>query len=185
MATNFISSGSTTTIAYAGNTAGFKEVSGAQAIRVFNPDATNPIIVATSFIQFANPPVTVTGWTNKGSQTINDANPCTIDMLGMYAFNCEGFPPNTEIINVNPGINMGLAVPSDGSDSPYNVEFQVGALGPTADPANIETGNGTIVGPGQTLILTITTQYASGPLYVSVAGISESGNVYVTPGVIQ
>lgn len=46
-------------------------------------------------------------------------------------------------------------------------------------------GVGTVVGPASSVLLAIpTAQYQTGSLYVSAAGVSGTGNVYVTPGVI-
>lgn len=50
--------------------------------------------------------------------------------------------------------------------------------------ANVTTGVGTIVGPNQTILLKTTTQYVTGNIFISVAGASASGNVYVTPGAV-
>lgn len=43
-------------------------------------------------------------------------------------------------------------------------------------------GTGTVIGPGQTIALKVTSQYTSDDLYISVAGAASSGTVYVTTG---
>ena len=45
-------------------------------------------------------------------------------------------------------------------------------------------GLGTVVGPQQQVIITLESSYVQGNVYVSVAGDSPTGNVFVTPGVI-
>lgn len=60
------------------------------------------------------------------------------------------------------------------------VDGDVNAVVPTAD----QNGQGLVVGPLTTLFFALDTTRASesGNLYISVAGDSPTGNVYITPG---
>lgn len=60
------------------------------------------------------------------------------------------------------------------------VDGDVNAVVPTAD----QNGQGLVVGPLSTLFFALDTTRASesGNLYISVAGDSPTGNVYITPG---
>ena len=51
-------------------------------------------------------------------------------------------------------------------------------------PTSGANGVGCVIGPASTVMLRIDSQYRTGPLYLSVAGDTGTGNVYVTPGVI-
>ena len=51
-------------------------------------------------------------------------------------------------------------------------------------PTSGANGIGTIVGPASTVMLKIDSAYRTGSLYVSAAGDSATGSVFVTPGVI-
>lgn len=61
------------------------------------------------------------------------------------------------------------------------VDGDVDAIVPTSD----QNGVGLVVGPGDTayFALASTRGSESGNLYISVAGVSASGNVYITPGI--
>jgi len=51
-------------------------------------------------------------------------------------------------------------------------------------PSNGANGIGAIIPPYGYAMLAIDSKYRTGPLYISAAGHSGTGNVYVTPGVI-
>lgn len=51
-------------------------------------------------------------------------------------------------------------------------------------PTSGFNGVGTVVGPQQQVIIAIDSTYVTGNVYVSVAGDSATGNVFITPGVI-
>jgi hypothetical protein len=51
-------------------------------------------------------------------------------------------------------------------------------------PTSGANGIGTIVGPFGSVLLRIDSTYRTGNLFLSAAGISGTGNVFVTPGVI-
>ena len=51
-------------------------------------------------------------------------------------------------------------------------------------PTNGANGIGCVIGPASTVMLRIDSQYRTGNLYLSAAGDTGTGNVYVTPGVI-
>lgn len=51
-------------------------------------------------------------------------------------------------------------------------------------PTSGANGVGCVIGPSSTVMLRIDSQYRTGNLYLSVAGDTGTGNVYVTPGVI-
>ena len=60
-------------------------------------------------------------------------------------------------------------------------EGDVDAIVPTSN----FNGAGTVVGPNQTIVIQIPqAQYAAGDIYVSVAGDSATGNVFITPGIV-
>jgi hypothetical protein len=51
-------------------------------------------------------------------------------------------------------------------------------------PTSGANGKGTVIGPGQQVVLKFPqSQTSQGPVYISVAGVSGTGNVYITPGV--
>ena len=52
-----------------------------------------------------------------------------------------------------------------------------------AVPLTAADGIGVVVGSRNAVLIAIPSTYQAGPLYVSAAGISGTGNVYVTPGV--
>ena len=60
------------------------------------------------------------------------------------------------------------------------VDGDVNAVVPTSD----QNGQGLVIGPSRTLFFTLDSTRASesGNLYISVAGSSPTGTVYVTPG---
>ena len=51
-------------------------------------------------------------------------------------------------------------------------------------PTSGANGIGTIVGPFGQVLIRIDSTYRTGNLYLSAAGVSGTGNVFVTPGVI-
>ena len=51
-------------------------------------------------------------------------------------------------------------------------------------PTSGANGIGCVIGPASTVMLRIDSQYRTGNLYLSAAGDTGTGNVYVTPGVI-
>jgi hypothetical protein len=51
-------------------------------------------------------------------------------------------------------------------------------------PTSGQNGFGTVVGPQQQVVLQYPqSQTSQGPVYISVAGVSGTGSVYITPGV--
>ena len=60
------------------------------------------------------------------------------------------------------------------------VETDTNAIVPTSG-AN---GLGVVIGSKSSVQIRIDSTYQAGPLYVSAAGVSGSGSVYVTPGVL-
>jgi hypothetical protein len=55
---------------------------------------------------------------------------------------------------------------------------------PTTVPSSGTNGAGIVVGSGDSVQIRLDSTYKTGNLYVGVAGISGSGNVFVTPGVL-
>jgi hypothetical protein len=51
-------------------------------------------------------------------------------------------------------------------------------------PTSGANGVGCVIGPSSTVLLRIDSQYRTGNLYLSAAGDTSTGNVFVTPGVI-
>ena len=65
------------------------------------------------------------------------------------------------------------------------VNYSFNALDTNASiPTSGANGIGTIIGPASTVMLKIDSTYRTGSLYVSAAGDSATGSVFVTPGVI-
>jgi hypothetical protein len=65
------------------------------------------------------------------------------------------------------------------------VNYSFDALDTNASiPTSGANGIGTIVGPASTVMLKIDSTYRTGSIYVSAAGDSATGSVFVTPGVI-
>ena len=48
--------------------------------------------------------------------------------------------------------------------------------------ANLTAGTGTVIAPSSTAQLAFNTVGTTGNIYISVAGASTSGNIYITPG---
>lgn len=72
-------------------------------------------------------------------------------------------------------------------DAANVVVVSVGFTDGTTDavvPTSGFNGQGTVVGPRQQLILSIPQAVYNNPMWVSVAGVSGTGNVYITPGAI-
>ena len=52
-------------------------------------------------------------------------------------------------------------------------------------PTSGANGQGVVIGPGSTAMIRVSgVEYIQGNLYVSVAGDSATGNVFITPGVL-
>jgi hypothetical protein len=51
-------------------------------------------------------------------------------------------------------------------------------------PTSGADGLGVVVGAGSSVLIRIDSTYQGGPLYVSGAGVSATGNIFVTPGVL-
>jgi hypothetical protein len=49
-------------------------------------------------------------------------------------------------------------------------------------PTSGANGKGTVIGPGQQVVLNVPQCAYTAQVYVSVAGVSGTGNVYLTPG---
>ena len=54
------------------------------------------------------------------------------------------------------------------------------AIVPTSD----FNGRGVVVGPQGAVLIRLESTYVQGNIYVSAAGVSGTGNVYITPGVL-
>jgi hypothetical protein len=72
------------------------------------------------------------------------------------------------------------------ADAANVVVFSVGATDGNTDavvPTSGANGKGMVIGPQQQVLVGCGfAQFASGNVYISVAGVSGSGNVYITPG---
>jgi hypothetical protein len=51
-------------------------------------------------------------------------------------------------------------------------------------PTSGFNGTGTVVGPMSSALIRLESTYVQGNIYVSAAGVSGTGNVYITPGTI-
>lgn len=51
-------------------------------------------------------------------------------------------------------------------------------------PTSGANGTGVVIGAASAVLIRVDSAYQSGNLYVSAAGVSGTGNVYVSPGVI-
>ena len=74
------------------------------------------------------------------------------------------------------------------ADAANVVVFSVGTSNVTTDavvPTSGANGKGLVIGPKQQVLVGCGfAQYAAGDVYVSVAGVSGTGNVYITPGAV-
>jgi len=65
------------------------------------------------------------------------------------------------------------------------VNYSFNALDTNASiPTSGANGQGTIIGPASSVMLRIDSTYRTGNIYVSAAGDTATGSVFVTPGVI-
>lgn len=64
-----------------------------------------------------------------------------------------------------------------------NVGFTNGATDAVV-PTSGFNGQGTVIGPRQQVVLAIPQATYTGTMWVSAAGVSGTGNVYITPGAI-
>jgi len=88
--------------------------------------------------------------------------------------------------------DVSTSVPGASAFSVYNfdaanvVVFNVGASNNDTDavvPTNSTNGRGIVIGPKQQVLVGCGfAQYTAGNVFISVAGVSGSGNVYITPG---
>jgi hypothetical protein len=81
--------------------------------------------------------------------------------------------PNV-LLFVNPDVANVVAV---------NYSFDVNDTNASI-PTSGANGQGTIVGPASSVMLRIDSTYRTGNIYVSAAGDTATGSVFVTPGVI-
>ena len=51
-------------------------------------------------------------------------------------------------------------------------------------PTSGANGTGVVIGAGSSVLLRVTPTYQEGSLYISAAGVSATGSVYVTPAII-
>ena len=65
-----------------------------------------------------------------------------------------------------------------------NVGFTDGDTDAVVPISGGTAGKGSVIGPNQTVILNIPQAAYNTPMYVSVAGVSGTGNVFITPGAI-
>ena len=94
----------------------------------------------------------------------NDSTEVSIENSGATHLMCFN-PDATNVVVVNAGF----------------VDGDVDAIVPTSD----FNGAGMVIGPQQTVIYYLPQKrYASGPIFISVAGDSATGNVFITPGTI-
>jgi hypothetical protein len=80
--------------------------------------------------------------------------------------------------------NSLLAVNKDAANVVV-VNYSFNALDTNASvPTSAANGIGVVIGPMSSVQLKIDSTYRTGNLYISAAGVTGTGNVYVTPGVI-
>jgi hypothetical protein len=80
--------------------------------------------------------------------------------------------------------NSLLAVNKDAANVVV-VSYSFNALDTNASvPTSGANGIGVVIGPMSSVQLKIDSTYRTGNLYISAAGVTGTGNVYVTPGVI-
>jgi hypothetical protein len=66
----------------------------------------------------------------------------------------------------------------------FNAGFTDGEVDAVV-PTSGANGLGIVIGPQQQILVGVPgSQFTSGPVYISVAGVSGSGNVYITPGAV-
>ena len=83
------------------------------------------------------------------------------------------------------GVPNCLLVVNPDSANVVAVNYGFNSLDTNASvPTSGANGLGTIVGPSGQVLIRIDSTYRTGNLYLSAAGVSGTGNVFVTPGVI-
>lgn len=92
---------------------------------------------------------------------------------------------STDVSVSAPGANALLIVNPDSANvvavSAGFTDGEVDAIVPTSD----FNGSGVVVGPGQQMVMALPgATYHAGNIFISVAGDSATGNVFITPGVI-
>jgi hypothetical protein len=92
---------------------------------------------------------------------------------------------STEVSLENSGATAFLVFNPDAANVVVvNIGFtdgEVDAIVPTSD----FNGAGLVVAPGQSIVYAVPQkQFASGNIFISVAGESATGNVYITPGTV-
>lgn len=92
---------------------------------------------------------------------------------------------STEVSLENSGATAFLIFNPDAANVVVvNIGFtdgDVDAIVPTSD----FNGAGMVIAPGQSIVYSVPQkQYAAGNIFISVAGDSASGNVYITPGTV-
>jgi len=89
------------------------------------------------------------------------------------------------VSNAEYGMPNVLYVVNEDSANIVAVNYSFNSLDTNAKvPDSGANGIGTIIPPYGYAMLAIDSTYRTGPIYISAAGHSGTGNVYVTPGVI-
>ena len=92
---------------------------------------------------------------------------------------------STDSSTTMPGATALLVVNSDAANVVVvNVSFDADDTNAVVPISGGVAGQGTVVGPNQQLVLNIPQATYNGTMYVAVAGVSGTGNVYITPGAI-
>lgn len=104
---------------------------------------------------------------------------------GVIAYADDSTDTSTAIEPGSTGLPNALFIVN--SDTANVVVVSVGLSDGDTDaivPTSGFNGKGTVVGPLGSALIRLETTYVQGNIYVSAAGVSGTGNVYITPGTI-
>ncbi len=108
-----------------------------------------------------------------------------IGASGVVAYADDSTDTSTAIEPGSSGLPNALLVFNPDTANVVTVSTSYEALDTNAIvPTSGFNGLGVVVGPAQQVLIKLDSAYVQGNVYVSVAGASATGNVYVTPGVI-
>lgn len=103
----------------------------------------------------------------------------------VIAYTDDSTDTSVTVSNAEYGMPNVLYVVNEDSANIVAVNYSFNSLDTNAKvPDSGANGIGTIIPPYGYAMLAIDSAYRTGPIYISAAGHSGTGNVYVTPGVI-
>lgn len=104
---------------------------------------------------------------------------------GIIAYADDSTDTSTAIVPGSTGLPNALLIVNPDTANVVAVSTSYQALDTNAIvPTSGFNGAGVVVGPASSVLIRLDSTYVQGNIYVSVAGDSATGNVFVTPGVI-